>query len=582
MKVKNTTYRIVICVLFSLMMHFSLVAQKDPEKVFEDNSKTEIDTINVKISLDTLFKQKSYKKIINILSKKKIEDTLSFNEYILLSRSYGRIRKFVTGAVLTEEMISKALKQRDSANLLEALNLKAEHMIDLNQMEKGVRFCDSITPFFKKRDSSIFMRLCFKCGLFYKYNGQLKKAYNTYKKITQEKYRKLSLFKNNFGIILLDMEKYDEAINLIKESLELSKKEIPAAASLNVNYNNIANIYLRKKEYKKAEKYLDSAYSSLNERSRESSKKTIFSNYFDLYNVQGKTEMTFRFLDSMFRTNEKLLKNRVEEKVLSIEAANRKENTLVKRVIYVGDELKQTKKNILKGTLVLLSFIFILMLLVFFFKYRNIQSSYKKIVINQKLGGIKLNPNNISGSLTVMQNMIDTKNPKTVVFISRFSKLLRSVLEISRKTLIPLTEEVNSLKYYLQVQELEKNSNFKFNINVDSELEFINPFIPPMLIQPYLEHIISQYKDVKEEELKIEVTFTFENQQLSCMIKDNKEKDAYFRKEVMQEIEKTREVLKVFSKKLNMFSDIILNNRNVNNIEGTCININIPYKTEEA
>ncbi len=578
MKENNTAYRITFCIIFSFMIHFYAAGQKDPEKTFEENSK--IDTLYVKENLDTLFKKKSYNRIIEKLSKKQMKDSLSFDEYILLSRSYGRVNSFVTGAVLTEEMISKALQRKDTINLLEALNLKAEHMIDLGQMSKGIRFCDSITPFFKKRDSSIFMRLCFKCGLFYRYDGQLEKAYATYKKITQKKYRELSLFKNNFGIILMDLKKYDEAIDLIKESLEISKKEVPSSAGLNVNYNNIASIYLRKKEYSKVKAYLDSAYVSLNERSTKSSKKTIFSNYLDFYRVQGNKKMAFKFLDSIFKVNESLLKKRFEEKILSIDVANKKESTLVKRVIYIGNELTQTKRKILKGTLALLSFVFVLMVLVFFFKYRNIQSSYKKILINQKLGGIKLNPNNISGSLAVMQNMIETKNTKTVVFISRFSKLLRSVLEISRKSLIPLTEEVSSLKYYLQVQELENNSNFSFEINTDSELEFVNPLIPSMLIQPYLEYIIRQYKYQKKEGIKIEVVFTFDSQKLSCIIKDNFKKKENFAEELTEEIKKTKEVLKVFSKKLNMSSDIIINDRSVNNIEGTSIKINLPYKTE--
>lgn len=569
--------------LMSLLYSFSLVAQKDTIRIIQDSAEKlptkfkKDSTLNVAY-LDTLFSKRAFKDIIDILSEKHAKDTLNFEEYILLSRSYGRTKKYVTGYVLTEEMIKKAQEQNDTLNLLEALNLKAEHMIDLNQIEKGSRYCDSITPFFRKKDSVLFMRLCFKCGLFYRYEGRLEKAYETYKKITLEKYRKLTLFKNNFGIILIDLKKYDEAVELISESLEIAKKRNDIYADLNIYYNNIASIYLKKRDFKNAKIYLDSAYASLKDGSRKASEITILDNYYDLYREQGNIEEAYDYLNKMFLLNESILKDRYEEKIQMIEAANKREGLLVKRVKYVRDELSDTKKNILRGTLFLLSLIFVLILLFFFFKNRSIQASYEKVLVNQKLGQVKLNPDNISHSLKVMQNMIDSKDKKTVVFISRFSKLLRAVLESSRKILIPLTEEKNILQYYLKVQELEQTSKFTFQITIDEESEFLEPQIPPMLLQKYLEHSIQRIDEVKEGVLNLKIDFIFENDQLYSVFTSNLKREETFHKLLEEEMEKSKKVLEVFSKKTSVSSDISVSYVDEEENQQTNIKIKIPYK----
>lgn len=575
----NKIYKTFFFTWLIFFASFSIHGQEDVEKQIQEKivDKQEDKEVVVKESenLDSLFKKRFFKKIINVLTKKGEKENLTYREYILLSRSYGRVQNFGNGYVLAEEMIQKAQEEKDTANLLEGLNLKAEHITDLRQIDKGVKFCDSITPFFRKKDSVLFMSLCFKCGVLYKYDNQLEKAYNSYKKITLKKYRKLSIFKNNFAIILMDLKKYDEAITYLNESIKLNKKEDLSPV---VQYSNIASIYLRTKKYDKVKVFLDSAYNALNQNSRQSTKKTIFDNYFTLFRLQGAEEEAFKFLDSIYIVNENLLNKRIEERLQSIEVANERENRLIKKVKYVGDELTTTKKNILQGTLFLLFLVFGLILLFFFFKYRGIQTSYKKVLINQKIGQIKLNPDSISHSLQVMQNMIETKNTKTVIFISRFSKLLRSVLESSRKTLISISEEKNILKHYLQVQELENESKFTYSINIDSELEFLNLLIPPMLIQTYLKHSLKRVDKEKDEGLNLKIDFIFKNDELSCVIKNNFKRNEAFNKLMDEEIEKTNEVLKIFSKKLNVPSSITINFHDEDDVHETNINIILPYK----
>ncbi len=530
--------------------------------------------------VETYFSERDYNKVIKILTEKQATDELSFREYYLLSRSYGRTKQFGNGYILSSEMVKKANQQNDTLNLLKAFNLKAEHITDLYKIKEGVKFCDSITPFFRKKDSVEFMRLCFKCGMLYNYDSQPEKAYKAYKSITLEKYTKLSLYTNNIAIILLRLKKYDEALFFLKKSLQSHKKRANFDnPDLNVNYNNIAAVYLTKGNLYLAKTYLDSAYSSVRESSRLSSKKEIFNNYFKINYLSGNSKNAQRYLDSLMILNEALLDTRIKEKILSVEAANKKEKLLIKRVSYVDNELKITKEKILIGMLILLILILVFIVLVFLLKNRNIQSLYKNMLLHQRLSWAKLSPEYIDNSLNTIQKMITTKHPKSTLYISKFSKMLRTILENSRKPLVVIKDEINSLTYFLQVQQIAYETNFKFSINIDDELIDSEIQIPPMLIQPYIDAIIKNYHLKNTQEAIITIHFSYLDEVLQCLITDTatNKKDYLI---IFSELkEKTKEILNLFSRKLNSPSRLVLES---NSEETTKIIIKLPHQKEDS
>ncbi len=538
-----------------------------------------------KNTTELLFKQREYDSVISILTKKQASNELSFKEYFWLSRSYGRTRQFGNGYVLSSEMIQKASEKKDAANLLKAFNLKAEHLIDLYRIDEGVKFCDSITPFFKKKDSIEFMKLCFKCGMLYHHNLQGQKAYNSYKKITKKEYQNLSIYSNNFAIILLQLKKYDEAIFYLKKSLESHRnRQEKYYADLNVKYNNIGSAYTKKGDWKLAKIYLDSAYNNLSPDSRLTSKRGIFENFYTLHKLNGNTNIAISSLDSIYQINEALLQKRIKEKILSIEAANKNENRLIKKVKYIDDKLTESKSEILKGTLALFTLIFILIIAVLFFKYRIMQSSYKNVLMNQRLNWTKLKPEYLSDSLLTMKGMINNKNPKSVQYISKFSKLLRLILESSRKPLILLIDEINTIKYYLEIQQLEVENSFDYKIHINNELKDKDIYIPPMLVQPFIEQAIINCNTKETENPIIEIKLSYFKETLNCVITDNgiesKENEKQLLEKKIDTYIKSKELLKIFSKRLNIASDLHIENVN-SGYAGNKITLILPHKNEE-
>jgi len=70
--------------------------------------------------------------------------------------------------------------------------------------------------------------------------------------------------------------------------------------------------------------------------------------------------------------------------------------------------------------------------------------------------------------------------------------LLRSILNNSEKQRIKLSEEIEALCLYIDLEALRFASNFNYQIQIDKTIDssFIRIPIPPLLLQPFVENAI--------------------------------------------------------------------------------------------
>ena len=90
-------------------------------------------------------------------------------------------------------------------------------------------------------------------------------------------------------------------------------------------------------------------------------------------------------------------------------------------------------------------------------------------------------------------------------------------------TTITIQEEINSLKLYLELEQVRFNHKFDFDIEVSPDIDPKYDTIPPMLLQPIVEnalwHGLRHLPPNKKG--KIKISFTIENNSLVCTITDN-------------------------------------------------------------
>jgi len=99
---------------------------------------------------------------------------------------------------------------------------------------------------------------------------------------------------------------------------------------------------------------------------------------------------------------------------------------------------------------------------------------------------------------------------------------MRSILNHSREENISLAEEIELLNNYLTLEQMSRNQSFDFEINVLDNLDINATFIPPLMIQPFVEnailHGVAQL-DIRRGQINIK--FKIKGKYLLCEIKDN-------------------------------------------------------------
>jgi ligand-binding sensor domain-containing protein/anti-sigma regulatory factor (Ser/Thr protein kinase) len=134
----------------------------------------------------------------------------------------------------------------------------------------------------------------------------------------------------------------------------------------------------------------------------------------------------------------------------------------------------------------------------------------------------QMNPHFIFNSLNAIQECIVTEEVDVAYdYLSRFSKLLRMVLDNSEKNFISLSTELETIRLYLSLEALRFSQSFTYTIELKEELDKDDIFIPSLLLQPFVENAIWHGLINKAGEKKLLLQFEEKNGYLECIIYDN-------------------------------------------------------------
>jgi two-component sensor histidine kinase len=135
----------------------------------------------------------------------------------------------------------------------------------------------------------------------------------------------------------------------------------------------------------------------------------------------------------------------------------------------------------------------------------------------------QMDPHFIFNSLnTILQLIITQQNDKAEIYLTKFSKLLREILESNTHETISLADELEILKKYLEIEALRFDEFIISDIQIGSGIDVQNTFIPHMMIQPFVENSIWHGLLSKKGEKILKVKFEIESENtLLCIIEDN-------------------------------------------------------------
>jgi tetratricopeptide (TPR) repeat protein len=170
-------------------------------------------------------------------------------------------------------------------------------------------------------------------------------------------------------------------------------------------------------------------------------------------------------------------------------------------------------------------------------KRRISEMNHKISEITQANLRQQMNPHFIFNTLNSIQYyMYQHDKLATNNYLTKFSSLMRKVLENSQHTAIPLRDELEALNLYLELEMIRFKDRFDYEIKVDDEIDPLLYKVPTMLIQPYVENSISHGLMPCEGKGLVKIGLKLENEYISCTIEDNG-----IGREAAQEIKRKKE-----------------------------------------
>ncbi len=136
---------------------------------------------------------------------------------------------------------------------------------------------------------------------------------------------------------------------------------------------------------------------------------------------------------------------------------------------------------------------------------------------------LQMNPHFVFNALDAISGFIFKNEPKEAVrYLTSFAKLMRLTLESSRETRVPLQNELQLLKNYIDLEQLRFGQSFDYTIEVDDEIDIYEDHIPPMLIQPFVENaILHGLRSKSDGRGELTLRFDLKDDYLQCSIRDN-------------------------------------------------------------
>ena len=239
------------------------------------------------------------------------------------------------------------------------------------------------------------------------------------------------------------------------------------------------------------------------------------------------------------------INNENKDQELLIKDQHLKEQTLLKEQqlsqLTFSDQENKLKDERLKqqafirNALIAGLFLFLL-LSVFVFRNLSLKRKNEKLAIKkgqaefqQKVAELEMqalraqmNPHFIFNCLNSINRFIFKNETREASdYLTRFSRLIRMVLLHSQKKLVPLEDELEMLKLYLDMERLRFKNAFDYHITTTNAIENSSVFIPPLLLQPFCENAIWHGLMHKDGPGHLNIELNEDNGILYCIITDD-------------------------------------------------------------
>lgn len=146
----------------------------------------------------------------------------------------------------------------------------------------------------------------------------------------------------------------------------------------------------------------------------------------------------------------------------------------------------------------------------------------EKIELKLKALRAQMNPHFMFNSLnSILYYILENDINLAAKYLSKFSKLVRSILQNSEEGNVTLENEIFTLNLYLELEQLRLENKFDYSITSTIGEKIRTIKIPTLLIQPVIENAVWHGISKKHGKGKIDVLFELEDNIIVATVTDN-------------------------------------------------------------
>jgi tetratricopeptide (TPR) repeat protein len=302
---------------------------------------------------------------------------------------------------------------------------------------------------------------------------------------------------------------------------------------------DIANTYFALHETDKALRYAREGLSLGLQTHARQRMRDAYKVIYQIYDQRGKTDSAYFYYRAYIQTKESLTDDQTKGKFA---VSRDKENIeLLSKEKLINQQKLKIQEQQLKSEAVFRNILIIFACTIMgvsflFLRNINLKRRNEKLIsqnIQRKLEHetsememqalrAQMNPHFIFNCLNSINRFI-MKNESQAAsdYLTQFSRLIRLVLNNSKKTWIPLEDEIEMLGLYLDMEKLRFKDAFSYSLLCDDDTDPASIFVPPLLLQPFVENAIWHGLMHKKENGLLTLFFKKEKDILLCTVVDN-------------------------------------------------------------
>jgi tetratricopeptide (TPR) repeat protein len=317
------------------------------------------------------------------------------------------------------------------------------------------------------------------------------------------------------------------------------------------------------KNYRAAILYLNKAVNISKQTNNTDVLPRAYESLSTAYSALGDYENAFNSYKLRSAIHDTVFTKEKEETIVQLQtqfetAQKEKENQL----LIAKNDLVTANLNRNNAWLITAGIILVLLGILLFVVYRNRLIKIKNIAALKKQGNeilqlnnvleiralrAQMDPHFIFNCMASLQSLIwENKNEEADSYLSKFSRLLRMVLENSENNTVSLDKELDMLKRYLELESIRLKEKFFYKIDVDEDVFTEAIEVPTLIIQPFAENALWHGLMNKEDNRQLTIEIKTQDDMLVCIVEDNgigRQKAQQQKKALKQHISKGMKII---------------------------------------